>query len=132
MNERVMSYSEWRMLNEANAKFDVEFNRHTQDMEFNAKDAVKGFSYPLEIVKFSEVRGRAYRDSVNLRAEMTNGDKFHFYANDGDSFYKLEKPDGSKSKHRISDQPESDTPFQTFLKLVRAYYDKRKKEKDEA
>jgi len=128
MSDILMTYSEWNMLNEANANFDVRFNSHTEEIERTSKDAIDGFSFPIEIVKFSSMKGKVLRDSVNLRAEMTNGDHFKLYRREGDEYFKFIGPDKKKTKTKLSKLPPDDTAVQTFCKLVREYY----KAQDEA
>lgn len=124
-----MTYGEWNMLNEAN-EFNVRFNVHTEDIERTSKDAIDGFSFPIEIVKFSSLKGKVLRDSVNLKAEMTNGDHFRLYRNEGDEFFKFIGPDKKKNKIEISKLPPDDTAVQTLCKEVRAYY--KSKESDDS
>ena len=116
-----MTYSEWNLLNEAN-DFNVRFNSHTDEIERTSKDAIDGFSFPIEIVKFTSLKGKVLRDSVNLKAEMTNGDHFRLYRNTGDEFFKFIGPDKKKTKIKISKLPPDDTAVQTLCKEVREYY----------
>lgn len=123
-----MNFDEWKMLNEANANFDVRFNNHTEEIKKKSRDAIDSFSFPIEIVKFASVKGKVLRDSVNLVADMTNDDHFRMYKREGDEFYKFIGPDKKKEKHKISKLPQDDTPVQTFQKLIREYYKSKDQE----